>query len=494
MTGERFDAVDRRRRAGRRRPRRPCWRAPAGRSPLVEKREFPRRKVCGECIAASNLPLLDALGIGAAIDARAPGRAAPRRADARRRGGRRRAAAAGGAHRWGRALGRETLDTLLLAQARAAGATVLQPWSVQARGRAGDWRIAAWPRAARRGGDAPRTLHAAVAIDAHGSWEPLPAGAAETAHAADDAGAPGGADRAAAAARADAAGAYRDTDDDDDAARPAAGRRRAAHPAGRRPRRAADLLAFKANFRGAALADGLLPVLSFDGGYGGMVVAGDGLATARLLHPRATGCDALRRAAARRARRRGGRGAAASASAPACARRCRRAARGPVAGRRAARARRPAARRRRRAAHRQRRRRGAPDPRRRHQHGDAVGLAAVRAAARRRPATRAAPPGRPRLRAPLRRRLATPLRAAPRPGGGLRPRRHAAGGGAAAAGAGARLAGAAARRRAAGRQATLRGRRGDGRPAGRRRATVAGPCRTAPFIPPACRRPHQDPT
>lgn len=31
---------------------------------LIEKQIFPRRKVCGECIAASNLPLLDALGIG----------------------------------------------------------------------------------------------------------------------------------------------------------------------------------------------------------------------------------------------------------------------------------------------------------------------------------------------------------------------------------------------------------------------------------------------
>ena len=31
---------------------------------LVEKQRFPRRKVCGECLAASNLPLLDALGIG----------------------------------------------------------------------------------------------------------------------------------------------------------------------------------------------------------------------------------------------------------------------------------------------------------------------------------------------------------------------------------------------------------------------------------------------
>ena len=31
---------------------------------LIEKQGFPRRKVCGACIAASNLPILAALGIG----------------------------------------------------------------------------------------------------------------------------------------------------------------------------------------------------------------------------------------------------------------------------------------------------------------------------------------------------------------------------------------------------------------------------------------------
>ena len=36
---------------------------------LIEKQVFPRRKVCGECIAASNLPLLDGLGIGDAFAA-----------------------------------------------------------------------------------------------------------------------------------------------------------------------------------------------------------------------------------------------------------------------------------------------------------------------------------------------------------------------------------------------------------------------------------------
>ena len=43
---------------------------------LVEKERFPRRKVCGECVAASNLPLLDALGIGDAFDAAAGRRCA----------------------------------------------------------------------------------------------------------------------------------------------------------------------------------------------------------------------------------------------------------------------------------------------------------------------------------------------------------------------------------------------------------------------------------
>ena len=31
---------------------------------LIEKQAFPRRKVCGACISASNLPLLATLGLG----------------------------------------------------------------------------------------------------------------------------------------------------------------------------------------------------------------------------------------------------------------------------------------------------------------------------------------------------------------------------------------------------------------------------------------------
>ena len=192
---------------------------------LVERQRFPRRKVCGECIAASNLPLLDALGVGAAIDAQA---GPPLRRVALMRGDRtvvaELPAAASAPHRWGRALGRETLDTLLLEQARAAGVAIWQPWSVQAlEGGAGAWRC----RLRDTDSAATLTLRAPVAIAAHGSWERLPS----------------------------------------------------ERPADRGPRRAGDLLAFKANFRAARLLPGLLPVLSFDGGYGGMVVADDGVTT-----------------------------------------------------------------------------------------------------------------------------------------------------------------------------------------------------------------------
>ena len=192
---------------------------------LVEKQRFPRRKVCGECIAASNLPLLDALGIGPQFDASA-GPALRRMA--LMHGARTIVAdlppASDACHAWGRALGRETLDTLLLAQAGQAGAVVLQPWAVQSfGGPAGNHRCEV------RAVDSSHsmTLQAPVLIAAHGSWQSLPS-----------------------------SGSTRHLD-----------------------RRASDLFAFKANFLGATLAEGLLPVLSFDGGYGGMVVADHGSLT-----------------------------------------------------------------------------------------------------------------------------------------------------------------------------------------------------------------------
>ena len=192
---------------------------------LVEKQRFPRRKVCGECIAASNLPLLEALGIGAEFDAAA----GPHLRRVALMRGRRTVtadlpAASNASPAWGRALGRETLDTLLLERARAAGAMVLQPWSVQAlTGPVGDHRCEI--RCVDSG--EKDTLHSSVLIAAHGSWEALPS----------------------------------------------------SRNSRRFARKPSDLFAFKANFSGASLAGGLLPVLSFDGGYGGMVVAGHGTLT-----------------------------------------------------------------------------------------------------------------------------------------------------------------------------------------------------------------------
>jgi len=195
---------------------------------LIEKQRFPRRKVCGECLAASNLPLLDALGIGAQFQA---GAGPALRRVALMQGTRTVLAKLPPAdhpdHAWGRALGRETLDTLLLAQARAAGAVVLQPWSVQSmNGCPGNHHCNIHALGVKGAGQS-ETLHAPVLIAAHGSWEALPAS-------------------------------------------------RAARRLERRP---GSLFAFKANFSGATLAEGLLPVLSFKGGYGGMVTADRGVTT-----------------------------------------------------------------------------------------------------------------------------------------------------------------------------------------------------------------------
>jgi flavin-dependent dehydrogenase len=192
---------------------------------LIEKQRFPRRKVCGECIAASNLPLLDALGIGDAFTAvagpelrrvallcgaQSVSAALPASEDAK--------------HPWGRALGREHLDVLLLQRAKAVGASVLQPCAAQSlSGQPGDFRC----NVTTVDSDQALTLRAPVAIAAYGSWQPLPA------------------DRA---------------------------RRRV-------ERRGSNLLAFKANFSNVRLEEGLLPVLSFRGGYGGMVIADHGTTT-----------------------------------------------------------------------------------------------------------------------------------------------------------------------------------------------------------------------
>jgi flavin-dependent dehydrogenase len=192
---------------------------------LLEAHAFPRRKVCGECIAASNLALLEALGVGKALR-RCAGPELRRvalwcgdeRIDAAL------PACGDGGHAWGRAMAREHLDLLLLEQARALGAAVLQPCralAIRAAARGAEYEVDA------ADGGMKLSLRAPVIIRAHGSWQPPPAD----------------------------------------------------QTLWSRDRKPSDLLAFKASFRNAALEEGLLPVLGFDGGYGGMVVAGDGLAT-----------------------------------------------------------------------------------------------------------------------------------------------------------------------------------------------------------------------
>ncbi|HEY3516173.1 MAG TPA: NAD(P)/FAD-dependent oxidoreductase [Gammaproteobacteria bacterium] len=187
---------------------------------LVEKKAFPRRKVCGECIAAPNLALLDVLGVRAEF-AEVAGPPLTRvglyvgeetmSADLPR---------LDGDFAFARALGRERLDTLLLERAARLGVATWQPSTVKEIERRGSRYVC---QLALERSEAE--LEAPVLIRAHGSWEPQ-----------------SWSERAKRA-------------------------------------RPGDLVAFKASFSGAGLEPGLLPVLAFRGGYGGMVVADGGMLT-----------------------------------------------------------------------------------------------------------------------------------------------------------------------------------------------------------------------
>lgn len=181
---------------------------------VVERKVFPRRKVCGEYLSATNLPLLDYLGVGEVFRELAG-------PEVRRVG-----LFAGVAvleadlpdvqSAWGRSLGRESLDTLLLGRAAEAGAEILQPASaVSFLEEDSSYRVDVIDH--RNG--STRELSAPVIVAAHGSWEPGPL--------------------------------------------PTQPPRSRSRPS--------DLLAFKAHFQETGLGGDLMPLLAFPGGYGGMV-------------------------------------------------------------------------------------------------------------------------------------------------------------------------------------------------------------------------------
>lgn len=184
---------------------------------VVERSSFPRRKVCGEFISATNMALLDQLGVGTAFR----GEAGPEIGHVGLFAGESCIASAmprdlaGG---YGRALGRDRLDTLLLDEARSAGVTVFQPWRATALVREGGLQALTI-----MAGDQAMTLRAPVIIAAHGSWEPgpLPSQVAKQ-------------------------------------------------------NTPSDLLGFKAHFSDASLPSDLMPLLAFPGGYGGLVQADQG--------------------------------------------------------------------------------------------------------------------------------------------------------------------------------------------------------------------------
>ncbi len=190
---------------------------------VVEKAEFPRRKVCGEFISETTWPLLEQLGVaGPLLELAGP---------LVRRVGIYAGAAMVTAH-WllrttgadgGRAVGREHLDALLLRRAAAAGADVFQPWALS-------------PFVAHDGG------HECTLVDKVTRQSRVLTVAADH-------------------CRARLLGIRPDAD------------------AGfRRPPRASDLFAFKAHFTNSALPPDLMPLLAFPGGYGGMVHT-DGVAS-----------------------------------------------------------------------------------------------------------------------------------------------------------------------------------------------------------------------
>jgi flavin-dependent dehydrogenase len=191
---------------------------------LLERQRFPRPKVCGEYLSLTNWPILRAMGLASAFHAMAG-------PEVRRVGllaGTATLSAElprppGWEECWGRALSRDKLDSLLLERAAELGVELFQPWSAVNFEREGPGqRLLARSLETQES----RELRAPVIVAAHGSYEPGPLPTQLPAS-----------------------------------------------------RRGGDLLAWKARFREVDLPAETMPLLSFPGGYGGLVQAAGGLWT-----------------------------------------------------------------------------------------------------------------------------------------------------------------------------------------------------------------------
>jgi flavin-dependent dehydrogenase len=188
---------------------------------IVEKKNFPRRKVCGEFISATNLPLMRELGIAdfymthGGPEVRRVGLFAancvvtsampPTQCSL---------------GNWGRAFGREHLDNLLLNEARRAGATIWQPWGAQHLQKHKNYFTCTI-----KNNKQSAEISARMVIMANGSWE---------------------------------RGLIQDNTPS---------------------HKSSDFLAFKAHFRNCELDNDLMPLIVFPGGYGGLVHSDSGRVT-----------------------------------------------------------------------------------------------------------------------------------------------------------------------------------------------------------------------
>jgi flavin-dependent dehydrogenase len=189
---------------------------------IVEKAEFPRRKVCGEFISETTWPLLRRLEVAAPLmeiagpvvrrigiysgDAMVTAKLVSQ-TDRIEDGG--------------RAIGREHLDSLLLKRAAEAGAEVWQPFALTSFVETDSGYVCSIRNKRSR---EERALSSRLIVAAHGSWE----------------------------------SGVMPTQDF------------------RRPRHDSDLFGFKAHFFKSTLPQDLMPLLAFPGGYGGMVYSDSG--------------------------------------------------------------------------------------------------------------------------------------------------------------------------------------------------------------------------